>query len=112
MRIPQIAMLAFVLSGCGQSAEPTLQTCGSKPAASSMSALEQSTLNASIERARNSCGANGERCHFTVHTLETEILVFAQLAPLKAGQCNRISGGDWIDKYELNGRFKERLLGM
>jgi hypothetical protein len=112
MRIALSILLATILSACNQVTAPAVVTCGTKPADSSMSALEQKVLGSSIERSSEACGSTGNRCHFTVHTLEHEILVFGQLAPLKAGHCNRVSGGDWIDKYASDGRFKERVLGM
>ena len=112
MRKIAAALLSILIVGCNPSSNSINLHCGSRPADSSLSLVERKILFASIARAKESCGLTGDLCHFTISTRDSEVLVFGQLAPVKGGKCVRISGGNWIDRYDQEGYFTERLLGM
>jgi hypothetical protein len=105
-------VLVALLAGCSAEKPDALANCGTRPLESSLSPLEQSILRESIQRVNRACGEKGEKCHFSILRIKNEWNVFGQIAPYRDGQCIRVAGGNWIDRYDVEGRFLAHMSGM
>jgi hypothetical protein len=110
----RLSYVVFVplLAACSAEKPTVLASCGTRPVESSLDPLERGILQESIQRVNQSCGENGEKCHFSIHRFKNEWSVFGQIAPYRDGQCVRVAGGNWIDRYDAEGRFLAHMPGM